>query len=193
VLIDTHNAWRERPNARRLDLFLADAYPVVLRTLKRMLKGAAVHEDIAQLCMVKVAEGALFTFRATGEIENWLEVIAKNEALDYIREPHHREQLAFDPRCPDKHERVETITPEMLALDGELRRRVEAAFEVLRHDGRRQYVRVLRAYYMDGRSLKWIAEDEGLKYHHGRGKGGPAKALLHRARGFMRDALKEIK
>lgn len=191
MLIDTHRAWRARPNARRLDLFLADAYPVILRTLRRMLKGAAVYEDIAQLCMVKVTEGALFTFKATGEIESWLETIAKNEAIDYLREPHHRELLAHDTHRQPHLEGVVRTTPEDALLHGENCERLEEVFTYMREQNQRRYVRVLRAFYLNGQSLEQIAEDEGLKYHPGRGNGGPVKDLIHRARAAFKIALKE--
>lgn len=176
-------AWKDRPNARTMGRLLAEARPLLLRHLSRHLRDHPdAAEDLTQNCLLRMAEeGALWTFTGRGDLQSWIAVVARHAAVSYLRRPMHRELLADEPEREDRPSRGPS--PEDEAILAVERDRLERALSRLEHGGRRRYVRMLRAYYLDGAPLRSIALSEGLPYARGSGRSSTAaKDLLYRAR-----------
>jgi RNA polymerase sigma factor (sigma-70 family) len=189
------DAWRDRPNRRTLDALLTACRPILLRAAGRILRddphGA---EDLAQDCLLRLAEGAFFGYRRAAGISGWLEQIARNAALGHLRSPARDHEPtdfrvgASEVRVPrgadaSSPEIVEARTPETVAIENQERAKIDAALARLRRSGRsenRRYSRVLRAFYLRGLTKAQIAESEGIP-HRG-GTHSTMRVLLHRAR-----------
>lgn len=191
-------AWHDRPNRRTLDALLSACRPILLRATGRILRddpqGA---EDVAQDCLVRLAEGAFFGYRREASIAGWLEQIARHAAVAFLRSPA-RDHVPHDFRGPAAHEVrapigadrsdpaiVDARTPEDDAIEGQTRAKIDEALALLRRSGRpenRRYSRMLRAYYLRGMTKRQIADAEGVPFHpDGRGD-QKMRSLLFRAR-----------
>lgn len=196
-LVAAHAAWVARPNARTMGRLLAAARPLLVREALRVVRSPEAAEDLAQDCLLRISEGAAWTYQARGDLGSWLSVLARNAAVSHMRAPRNAREILADEdpdRAPAPEVACDRAGPEALALAGADRDRLERAFAELRADGRRRYARVLRAFYLQGKSIRDISLDEGLPFmeyseRRTNGRANPGKQLLHRARGALRAIL----
>lgn len=157
------------------ELFAAFA-PRVKGFLVRALRDTTVADELTQEVMVRVWRRAPSFDRSRGSASAWIFTIARNARIDHAR----RKRPDIDPSdatlVPDAAPRADELT-------GQLRRagRVREALQELPEE----QAQILVSAYFEGRSLREIAEGQGVPL-------GTVKSRVRLAMGRLRQALDTI-
>lgn len=140
-------------------------------------------EDAAQEAFIR-AYRAIDSFKGD-RFRSWLFTIVSNVARDELRRQQRRPQRSLDearddPETPDLDPPDRGPTPESEAMRGDLRRALETALQELPEDWRITVV----LSDVHGLSYEEVAETTGVAI-------GTVKSRLSRARGRLRDLLRE--
>ncbi len=151
----------------------------VFNLIVRMLRDPALAEDLAQETFIK-AFSHLSSYDSRYRFVNWILRIARNTAIDYLRQPRPAVSSFDDQEGAAGAERLNSTAPSPFAAAarGELRAVLDAAIEQLRPEYRQ--VVVLR--YQEEFSYEEIAEMVDLPL-------GTVKSYLHRARAELAQAI----
>ncbi len=159
--------------AAELDTVLSSYRPRVAAFIAKMTQSEGDVEDLVQETLLRMARG-WEGFRGDSSLSSWIFQIASNVCVDYFRARSSRPE-------PAREEKV----VEAPSSEGVLRQMEKKEMGECVHDHMSNlpeaYKRILIMRYMDGATLKEIAEADGISENS-------AKVRLHRARKRFRES-----
>lgn len=174
-----------RGDQRAFDLLFRDQVPRLFRiVLVRVSSDADVAEEVVQRTLIR-ATSKLSTFRGEASLLTWLVTFARHEISAFYRKRSREAERCLSDEAPEIRAALElledTADPEREALRGEVRGLVRETLDRLPP----RYARVLEWKYIQGLSVKEIAEREG--------EGATVvQSVLARARASFRDAFVSV-
>jgi len=154
--------------------------PYVLGLIWRMTGNRSAAEDLCQETFLKVLKG-LGAFRRGSGLKTWIFRVAHNTAVDHLRSQGPRTQPLDDLESEPGFAADPSPTPLAQVQDGQLRRCIEAAMDLLPPRQRE----VLHMLYWDGLTVAQIATACSMPT-------GSVKTMLFRGRGALRSRVAHL-